>query len=118
MCARELRKSGRAYRWNGGDWRRGLSDRNHQSIKLRDARTPEEFDEAVAAILTWGGINRPMGREDRERIRRSLPVLDRIRDGGAGWQPIHARRIASTSKVYAAHDPDSWTIYDSRVALR
>jgi HEAT repeats/PBS lyase HEAT-like repeat len=105
-----------AYRWNGGDWRRGVSDRDDQNQRLSRATTLEEFYGAATAILAWGGIRTGLSHEDAARLRQSLPALDLIRDGGADWESVHARRIASTSKIYAAHEPDQWTIYDSRVA--
>jgi hypothetical protein len=105
----------RNYRWAGGDWQNGLRSRSELTAGLSHARDEDELLDAIGDIAEWGGMAEPTW-EDLEEIARTLPLLDSVRDGGYGWEEIFARRIATVSKAYAMHDPDAWTIYDSRVA--
>jgi len=104
-----------SYSWAGADWRGGLESRRQMTRGLESARNEDQLLEAIDEIAEWGGMPE-LSWEDAEEIAASLPVLDKICDGGADWTELHAGRIATTSKVYEMHDPAAWTIYDSRVA--
>lgn len=69
------------YEWNGGDWRRGQSDREEHSRRLAGEATPEELNDVAAEMLAWGSIRTPFLSEDLERMQRTLSALDRARDG-------------------------------------
>lgn len=104
-----------SYGWAGNDWRDGLRSRREMSCALAAANSDEQLRDAIADIADWGGMQ-TLGREDVDQMAASLSILDAIRDGGEAWPGLHARRIATASKVYEMHDPTSWTIYDARVA--
>ncbi len=105
----------RMYRWKG-DWRAGLTTRRQLAGDLMSAGSSEAWQAAVDAITNWGGV--PLLRGSALSLTRaSLTSLDRLREGEVRRaSDIFGHRIATVSKVYAMHDLDRWTIYDSRVA--
>jgi hypothetical protein len=101
-----------AYVWEGHGWRETLARREALQQRLRNGE-----EQAAAEVLHWGHT-REMDPADIRRALRSLDALADV-DGGE-WKRLDevvARRIASTSKIYATADLDSWTIFDSRVGI-
>jgi HEAT repeat protein len=105
-----------AYRWSGDSWQSGLVARASLTAQIRQATTRDQFEQATKAITAWGGIRTTFSHADLNALADSLPLLARLRDGAPNWQSLYMGRIASTSKIYAAYEPEFWAIYDSRVA--
>ena len=104
-----------SYDWRGKQWRQTEAIRQRQSEVLQSAVGGDQVRNAVDAITDWGQVQRFDEAELRnvEQGMQSLPLLDACRISSADF---YSARIASTSKVYASVDLESWVIFDSRVA--
>jgi len=102
------------YSWHG-DWREGISKRRKFHERMVCVQSEQDFHQVAGDILSWGRM-KPFGFEEVRSLRRSLTILDTLREGKD--TPIHdlfIERVAASSKIYEMHDPASWVIYDSRV---
>ncbi len=105
-----------SYRWGDEDWQSALRSRRERTTELARSGNFKDFSRAAAAITEWGRVPR-LDEPELESIRASLPLLVALAEENEHPpDDLYASRIASVSKVYAAYQPDSWVIYDSRVA--
>lgn len=98
-----------------GDWQSGIADRHRMHNSLRRSTSDIQLLTAINMIMDWGGLKRYSSGEI-PAIQQSLRELGKLDAGGADRSTILAQRIAAASKIYAIHDLEKWTIYDSRAA--
>ena len=102
------------YEWKG-DWREGMRKRCEFHERMMCVQSDQDFHQVAGDILSWGRMN-PFGFEEVSSLRRSLMILDTLREGkDTFFHDLFVDRVAASSKIYEMYDPSSWAIYDSNV---
>jgi hypothetical protein len=105
-----------SYEWKGQGWREGVNARLKFHDRITNAQSHDDFDKVIRDILDWGEM-KPFDNGKIRLLRKSLEALDALRDKEhISMEDIFVDRIASSSKIYEMHDPNTWMIYDSRVS--